>query len=135
MSHQGSPKLHEASLGELTGEMGRQISRLVRDEIHLAQVEMTQKGKRLGAGAGLMWAAGLLAVFGLACLVTTAVLALDLAWAAWLAAMVVGLVLFALAGVAVAAGRRQMRRATPPMPQEAMASAKEDIETLKGHHS
>jgi uncharacterized membrane protein YqjE len=133
MSQYGTPKLHDASLGDLTGELSQQVSRLVRDEIHLAQVEMTQKGKRLGVGAGLMWAAGLLAVFGLACLVTTAVLALDLVWEAWLAAVVVAVALLILAGVVFLAGRGQMRRATPPMPQEAISNTKKDVETLRGN--
>ena len=133
MSQNGTPHLHNASLGELTGELSHQVSRLVRDEIHLAQLELTRKGKRLGVGAGLMWAAALLAVFGLACLVTTAILALDLVWAAWLAAVVVAVALLILAGIVFLAGRSQMRQASPPMPQEAISSTKKDVETLRGN--
>jgi hypothetical protein len=126
-------KLQDASLGQLTGELSQQVSRLVRDEIRLAQTEMTQKGKRLGAGAGLMLAGAGLAMFGLGCLVATAVLALDLTWAAWTAALVVGLALFVIAGTAALMGRSQMRQSTPPVPREAIDSTKQDIEALKGH--
>jgi uncharacterized membrane protein YqjE len=132
MAQSETPELRDASWSELSTELSQQISRLVRDEIQLAQVEIKEKGKRLGLGAGLMSAGGLLAVFGFGCLVATAVLALDLAWAAWLAALAVGCGLLVAAGVAVVSGRGQLRRATPPVPREAIASAKEDLETLKG---
>jgi hypothetical protein len=134
MTQDDAAKLQDASLGELTGQLSQQVSRLVRDEMRLAQLEMTQKGKRLGAGAGLMWAGAMLAVFGLACLVTTAVLALATTWAGWLSALVVGVALFVAAGFVILAGRGQLRRATPPVPRDAMASTKEDLQALKGRH-
>jgi uncharacterized membrane protein YqjE len=124
----------DASLGELSMELSQQISRLVRDEFQLAQVEIKEKGKRFGRGAGWMGAGGVLALFGFGCLVTTAVLALDKVWVNWLAALVVGGCLLVAAGIAVMAGRGQLRRGTPPVPSEAIASAKEDIQTLKGRH-
>ena len=66
------PDPAQASTGELTD----QLSRLVRDEVRLARGEVTQKGKRLGVGAGLFGGAGLVAVLGLGALVTAAVLGL-----------------------------------------------------------
>ena len=75
------------------------MSTLVRDEMRLAQAEMTQKGKKAGLGIGLFSVAGLLAFFGLAVLITTAILALALVLPAWLAALIVTVVLFAGAGV------------------------------------
>ncbi|MGH3455607.1 MAG: phage holin family protein [Nocardioidaceae bacterium] len=135
MAHRETPSsTKDASLGQLTGELSQQVSRLVRDEIRLAQAEMKDKGKRFGSGAGLMGAGGLIALFGIGCLVATAVIALDLAIAAWLSALIVGVVLLIVASVVAATGRSRMRRATPPMPREAMESTKEDIEALKGHH-
>jgi uncharacterized membrane protein YqjE len=135
MTEHDAAKLQDASLGELTGQLSQQVSRLVRDEMRLAQLEMAQKGKRLGVGAGLLWAGVLLAVFGLGCLVATAILALATTWAAWLSALVVGIGLFVATGVALFAGRGQLRRATPPVPEDAMAGAKADLQALKGHDS
>jgi Putative Actinobacterial Holin-X, holin superfamily III len=74
-------------------------------------------------------------VFGLGCLVATAILALATTWAAWLSALVVGIGLFVATGVALFAGRGQLRRATPPVPEDAMAGAKADLQALKGHDS
>ena len=134
MTHRDSPPTEDASLGQLTGDLSQQVSRLVRDEIRLAQVEMKDKGRRFGKGAGLMGAGGVIALFGAGCVVAAAVLALDLIWPTWLAAVVVGAVLLIVAAVVAAKGRSQMRRGAPPMPSEAMKSTKEDIEVLKGGH-
>ncbi|KQZ70698.1 phage holin family protein [Nocardioides sp. Root151] len=119
-----------------TAELLRQLSddtrRLVRDEIGLAKAEMTGKARSAGIGAGLFGAAGILGLFGLGTLITTAILALALAMDAWLAALVVTLVLFAATGVAAIVGKKQVAEGTPPTPDKAVASVKQDINELKG---
>ncbi len=122
---------HEASLGELVARMSEQTSRLIRDEMRLAQAEMTAKGKAAGIGAGLFGGAGLFALYGLACLVTAAILGLAGPVPDWLAAVIVGLVLFAVAGVAAVIGKREVSAATPPVPEEAVRGVKQDVQTLK----
>ena len=126
-----SPPDQEPSTGQLVSDLTNQISRLVRDEARLAQAEVTQKAKRLGIGAGLFGGAGLFAFFGLAGLITTAILALDLLLPAWLAALIVAVVLFAIAGVLALVGKKDVQKGTPPVPTQAIASTKEDIQTVK----
>ncbi len=126
-----SPDPSQASTGELIGQLTDQLSRLVRDEVRLAQAEVTQKAKRLGIGAGLFGGAGLVAFFGLAALITTAILALDLLLPAWLAALIVAVVLFAVAGVLALVGKKDVQKGSPPVPTEAIASTKTDIQTVK----
>ena len=125
------PSSQEPSTGQLISDLTDQISRLVRDEARLAQAEMTRKAKRLGVGAGLFGGAGLFAFFGLAALITTAILALALVLPAWLAALIVAMVLFAVAGVLALVGRKDVQKGTPPLPTEAIASSKADIQTVK----
>ena len=125
------PAPEDASTGQLIGQLTEQISRLVRDEARLAQAEVTQKAKRLGVGAGLFGGAGLFAFFGLAVLIATAVLALALVLPAWLAALIVAVVLFAVAGVLALVGKKDVDKGTPPVPSEAIASTKTDIATVK----
>ena len=108
-----------------------QITTLVRDELALARLEMVEKGKRAGLGAGLFGAAGLLAGFGVACLVATAILALSLVWPAWLAALTVGVVILLAAGVVALLGRRKLAAATPPYPTEAAHGIEADIDTIR----
>ncbi|SNS45004.1 Putative Holin-X, holin superfamily III [Geodermatophilus pulveris] len=125
------PAPEDASTGQLIGQLTEQISRLVRDEARLAQAEVTQKAKRLGIGAGLFGGAGLFAFLGLAVLVAAAVLALDLVLPAWLAALVVAVVLFAVAGVLALVGKKDVEKGAPPVPTQAIASTKADIATVK----
>ncbi len=125
------PAPEDASTGQLIGQLTEQISRLVRDEARLAQAEVTQKAKRLGVGAGLFGGAGLFAFFGLAVLIATAVLALALVLPAWLAALIVAVVLLAVAGALALVGKKDVDKGTPPVPTEAIASTKADIATVK----
>ena len=121
----------DASLGELVARMSEQTSRLVRDELRLAQLEMSERAKRAGLGAGVLGGAGLLALFGAACLIAAAVLALAGPMSPWLAAIVVGAALFAAAGLAALVARRDVSQAMPPVPTEAIEGTKEDLRTLK----
>jgi uncharacterized membrane protein YqjE len=122
-------------LGAVVHRLSEQIPELVRSEIRLAQAEMAEKGKRAGMGVGLFSAAGLLALFGLAVLVATAVIALDLVWPLWLSALVVAVALFAVAGVAALVGKKEITQATPPAPERAIAGVKADVEAVKGHQA
>ena len=121
----------DPSLGELVARMSEQTSRLVRDELRLAQAEMTAKGKRAGMGAGLFGGAGLFSLYGLGCLVAAAVLALAGPVSDWLAALIVGVALFVVAGVAALVGKKEIADATPPLPEQAVDGVKQDVRTLK----
>jgi hypothetical protein len=129
------PVAEQQTIGELTSDLGEQLSRLIRDEMRLAQAELKQKGKRVGMGAGLLGGASLVAILGLACLTTAAVLALSLALPDWLAALIVGAGLLAVAAVAALMGKGQVQQAAPPVPTEAIESSKKDIAAAKGHRS
>ena len=126
-----TPTPENASTGQLIGQLTEQISSLVRNEARLAQAEVTQKAKRLGVGAGLFGGAGLFAFFGLAVLVATAVLALALVLPAWLAGLVVAVVLFAVAGVLALVGKKDVAQAAPPVPTQAIAGVQADIAAVK----
>jgi hypothetical protein len=69
-------------------------------------------------------------------LITAAILALAGPVPDWLAAVIVGAVLFAVAGVAALAGKTEIKHATPPVPAEAVDGMKRDAQTLKpGSHA
>jgi VIT1/CCC1 family predicted Fe2+/Mn2+ transporter len=120
----------DRSTADLVKQASEQISRLIRDELRLAQMELAEKGKRAGIGAGLFGGAGLISLYGVAVLLAAAVIGLAEAMPAWLAALVVGLALMVLAGVLVLVARGQFRRATPAMPEQAMQSVKADIDAV-----
>ena len=126
------PGEDQESLGTLVHDLTQQISTLVRDEMRLAQAEMAEKGKKAGIGIGMFGGAGLVALYGLGALVATAILALALALPGWLAALIVAVVLFAIAGVLALMGKSSVSKATPAKPEEAMAGLREDVATVKG---
>jgi uncharacterized membrane protein YqjE len=119
-------------VGELITQLSEQVSRLVREEMRLAQVEMTQKGKRAALGVGMLGGGGLVALYGIAALLAAIILALANVIPAWAAALVVGAVLLAVAGVLALLGRRQIKHAKPPVPQQAADSLRADVEEIKG---
>jgi hypothetical protein len=120
----------QASTAELVKLAGEQISQLVREELALARAEMTAKAKRAGTGAGLFGAAGVLGLYGLAALLATLVIVLDLVLPLWLAALIVTVVLLVAAGVIALVGRGQVRQATPPVPEQAVGSVKADVHAV-----
>ncbi|GAA1807979.1 phage holin family protein [Nocardioides hankookensis] len=125
----------QPSTGELVSQLSTELSQLVRDELRLAQVEVSGKAKQAGIGAGMFGAAGLLALYGVGALIATAILALSLAVDAWLAALIVAVVVLAAAGVAALLGKNRVTKAVPPVPTRAVEGVKEDVETLRHHRS
>jgi len=120
----------DASIGELMSNLSAQTSRLVRDEMKLAQKELQQSVKHAGIGAGLISVAGLLAVLGLATVIAAAVAALALVLPVWAAAIIVAVVLFIAAGIAALLSRKQAEEITPPVAESA-DSVKADIKEVK----
>jgi membrane protein len=120
-----------ASTGELVSELSQLISRLIRDELRLGQLELQQKGKKAGVGVGLFGGAGLLALFGVGALVAAAILGLATVVAPWLAAVIVGAVILLFAGILALTGKKEVSAATPPIPEEAVSGVKSDVETVK----
>jgi hypothetical protein len=123
--------LRERSLGELFGKLSNETSALIRQEMALARAELTEKGKEAGKGAGLFGGAGAVGVLGAGALTAGIILLLDLAIAAWLAAIIVGLVYVAVAAVLGLKGRDHMQAATPPVPEQTVDTVKEDVEWAK----
>jgi hypothetical protein len=130
---QRSAPAQEAPTGELFGRLSQQMSTLVRDEIRLAQLDLTEKGKRAGIGAGALGGAGAIAYLAAGTLIAAAVLGLSEALAAWLSALIVGLVLLAAAGALALVGKNKVQSATPAVPTEAVEGVKQDVQTVKEH--
>lgn len=125
----------DPTLGALVHQLSEQTSALVRSEVELAKAELAEKGKNAGIGIGLFSAAGLLAFFGAAVLITAVILALALVLPAWAAALIVAVLLLVGAGIAALIGKNKVQEATPPKPERAMDGVPKDVATLKGDHA
>jgi len=121
----------EQSTGELVKLVAEQVSVLVRDELKLAQLEMSGKAKQAGKGAGMLGGGGIVALYGVACLIACAIIAISHSLQAWLAALIVGVALLLAAGVAAALGRSHLKKATPPVPTQAVDSVKTDVAEIR----
>jgi MFS family permease len=119
------------SISELTRQLTEQTSRLAQKEIELAKAELSAKGKRAGIGVGAFGGAGMVAVLALGGLVATLILLLATAMTAWLAALIVTVVLAAIAGVLALIGKKKVEEATPPVPEQMVATVKEDVQEVK----
>ena len=123
--------LHDVSAAELVKQFSDQTSRLVRQEVELAKVELSEKGKRAGIGAGMFGGAGLFGLYALGALTAAAIAALATAVATWLAALIVAVVWAAVAGVMALTGKKKVQQAVPPVPEDTVESVKEDVQWTK----
>lgn len=129
-----TPGQESASTAQLITTATDQLGQLVRQELALAREELRQNAKRAGTGAGLFGGAGLVALYGMAAMVAAAIIALGLVVPLWLSAVLVGVLLFAVAGVMALVGKKQVTQAAPPA-EHTVDNIKADIETVKGGQS
>jgi uncharacterized membrane protein YqjE len=131
-AHDTPPEeLRERPVGDLVKQLAGQTSTLVRQEIDLARAELSEKGHVAGQGAGMFGGATVVGLMAAGALTACLILALDKAMAAWLAALIVTVVLGAVAAVLALQGRNRMRAAAPPVPQQTVETVKEDVEWAK----
>ena len=123
----------EQPIGELVSRLSEQTSTLIRQEMALARAELTQKGRAAGIGAGMFGGAGALGFYALGALTACFILALATAMDGWIAALIVAAVYGAIAGVLALTGKKKVEEAGPPVPERAVESVKEDVETTKQH--
>jgi uncharacterized membrane protein YqjE len=121
----------DQSTSELVQRASEQITRLVRDEIALAKVELAEKGKHAGIGIGLFGGGGVLAIYGVGGLIATLIIVLHLWLSLWLAALIVTVALFVVAGILALLGKSQVSKAVPAQPTEAVTSVKADVDEVK----
>jgi MFS family permease len=124
-------QLDDRPIGDLVRQLSDQTTTLVRQEIELAKAEMTAKGKQVGMGAGAFGGAGLFGLYAVGAITACLILALSTAVAGWLAALIVGVVYAAIAGVLALIGKKKTQAGAPPVPERAISSTKEDVEWAK----
>lgn len=127
----GNSDVHDASVKDLVKSLSEETSRLVRDEIKLATLELKEKGKHAGIGVGMFGAADVVALYGVGALLAAAIMLIALALSAWAAALIVAGALFAVAGILALMGKKQVTQAVPPAPEEALEGIKTDIAVVK----
>jgi hypothetical protein len=115
-------------------DVTERVRTLARLEAELAALELRRKIGELGAGAVLIAAAGVLALFGLGFMLATAAAALALVVPTWLALLIVAGALLLIAGIALAVGLSRLKRGVPPVPEQAIEEAKRTGAALSGRN-
>jgi hypothetical protein len=129
-NHNGSD-LRERPIGELLKQLSEETTTLVKQELDLAKAEVAQKGQQAGKGLGMFGGAGLMGLGAFGALTAFFILLLDGAVPNWAAALIVAAVYGAIAGVLALQGRNKLKEATPPVPEQAVDSVKEDVQWAK----
>lgn len=130
MSHSVKPP--EPTVAELMTRLSEQTSRLIRDEMRLAQTELTAKAKQGGIGAGFIGAGGILAWFGVGALIATAILGLSLVLPAWAAALIITAILFIAAAIVALLGKKKMDKLSLA-PERTITNVTRDVAEVKEH--
>jgi uncharacterized membrane protein YqjE len=117
-------------IGDLVKDLAGQTSTLIRQEIELAQAELSQKGKQAGKGAGMLVGAAVAGLLALGAVTAALITLLDDVMATPLAALIVTVLWAVVALVLASAGRKSLQQATPPVPQT-VETVKEDIQWAK----
>jgi len=122
--------MEERPLGELFSDLANETSTLVRNEVALAKVELTEKATTIGKNVGSLVVGGVFANAALLAICAAAILLLDMAMPAWLAALIVGLIVGCVAWLMISKAVSALRR-TELKPQETVESLKEDAQWIK----
>ena len=128
----GRDPAEDRSLKDLFSEMTSQLSLLVRAEVELAKVEMKEKASLAGKGGAALAVGGVAALVGVLLLSFAAAWGLAEVMAPGLAFLVVAVVYLVLAAVLVASGRKRLNQMKSPVPEQALATVKQDVQVAKG---
>lgn len=115
MSHTSTPQ-PQPSLGELVSRISENITALVRGEIALAKAKGKRMALKLGVGAGLLAAAGVLAAYGTGFLLAAIARLIALVLPLWAGQLIVALVLLIIAGVLAGIGATRLKAASQDVP-------------------
>jgi uncharacterized membrane protein YqjE len=127
----GDTEARERPMADLLRDLSDQTTTLVRKEIELAKVELSEKGKAAATGAGMFGGSGLFGFFAFAALTACVIAALATFMPTWLGALIVAIVYGAIAALLALRGKRKVKQAGPPVPEQAVDSTKEDVEWVK----
>jgi len=121
----------DTPVSDIVKQVSDEAKTLVGQEIKLAKAEMTEKAKQFALAGGMFGGAGYISHLAVLGLILTLIFALATFMAAWLAALIVTVVFVAGAATLALAGKKRIKNAGPPVPEETIESVKQTIETVK----
>ena len=119
----------ETSLGDLFSRLSEQAGALIRQEIQLAQTEMTRKATKAGRDAAFIALGGLIALGAFFSVIAALILVLAQVMEAWLAALIVAVVLAIVAALLIQYGISKLKQ-IDPAPRRTIETMRENKEWL-----
>lgn len=110
-------------------DIGAHFQQIVRSEIALARMELSEAGQRARSAAVILGGAGLLGIFALGFLLLAGMFALAIVLPLWLAALVISILSVLGASAAYASGRRRLKRIRPP--KDTIQTVRENLKWIK----
>ena len=120
----------ERSIGDLFSELASETSTLIRQEMALAQTEMTQKATKAGKNVGYLAVGGAVGYAGLLAMVAGVIMGLSYLIPAWIAALLVGAVIAIASYVLISSGLTALKN-MDVKPTATVETIKEDAQWLK----
>lgn len=124
----------EKSLGELFSELASETSNLVKQEVSLAQAEITQKAVKVGKNVGFLVVGGAIGYAALLAFIAALIIGLSYLIPAWAAALIVGVVVAIAAAVMIMSALNALKN-TGLTPTQTVETIKEDAQWLKDQMS
>jgi uncharacterized membrane protein YqjE len=121
----------DRSIPELLSELAADVRTLVRDELELARIEMTQKGKQAGFSVGMFGAATLLGLAAFGALTVAVIAALALVLPVWAASFLVAALYAAIAAIAAARGKEKLVEVGSPLPTKTVDNVRRDLDAVR----
>jgi predicted phage tail protein len=122
--------MQERPLGELFSELANETSNLVRNEVALAKIELTQKATTIGKNVGFLAVGGAVAYAALLAITAALIMLLAQAMPAWLAAVIIGLIIAGVAWLLISKALTELRK-TELTPPKTVETLKEDAQWIK----
>jgi hypothetical protein len=123
----------ERGVGAAAGEVAARAKTIARLEAKLAIAEVKEKLGALGLGIGLGVGAAIFGLFTLGFVLAAVAAAFDTFLPTWLALLITAVLCLVVTGVLALLAQRALQRATPPVPQQAIADARLTAEAVKNH--
>lgn len=120
----------ERSLGELFSELANETGTLVRQEVALAQTELTKKATSVGKNVGYLAVGGAVAYAALLAVMAAVVIGLANYIPAWSAALLVGAIVGVAAYIMISSALAALKK-TDLTPRETVETLKEDAQWVK----
>ena len=119
----------QRSIGDILKDIGASLQQIIRSEIQLAKVEVTESARGARSAALMLATGGLFGLYALGFLLLTLMFALETVLPNWLAALIVGVLLLSAASIGISRGRQRMKAIRPP--QNTLQTVKEDLQWMK----